>query len=159
MSNARFMAKCLYILKAFIFQEELGLSPTEAENIKFLTIFITHIYTKYWLTCSSLIDAAANDMDFIDCCKTFKTINKPIAENVLRKMSTHTCYLSSENVGFSIFSDKIAVECKKKMVKRIKSLQSEWSQRENLPKLELKSLNLPMVCNGVTLCALAVACM
>lgn len=46
-SNARFMAKALYAIKAFIFQEEMGLTSEEIDKRKKLTIFISHIYTQY----------------------------------------------------------------------------------------------------------------
>lgn len=155
LSNARFMAKALYTLKAYIFQAHLDLEKEEKEGIKDLAAFITHIYSKYWLQSTSLADAACNDLRFLKEVKLFAKVNRSISDAVIKKFSLHSNYLSGELVGFSLFSSKVSAQQKRDMIAQINDTAPSWNKRSIYAKFEYSdTLTLADMIDPTTLIAL-----
>lgn len=154
LSNARFMAKAIYTLKAFILADELDLDVGDRNNIKMMAVFITHIYGKYWFRVPCLADAALLDLQLFKELSIFQSFDKKTGQNVLHKLSLHQNYLQGDLVGFSLFSTNVSCHLKQKIVTNIKKYEPSWS-KPTTEKLILRSdSELDDFVDGRTFCGL-----
>lgn len=129
MSKARWMARAIYAMKLYLFSDQLNLDRKTIEALEKLCVFIVCIYAKSWLTCRFASEAAVLDIDFLKNIRAFRSIDKPVQEAVQEKFSRHTWYLSAEMIGLSLFSDNVPVAEKRTIVKKIKQIPANWSER------------------------------
>lgn len=68
-SHARFMSKCIYGLKMFLFRSHFTLTSRELKSMREFLIFVVKIYLKAWYNCPNGIISANQDLNFMRICK------------------------------------------------------------------------------------------
>ena len=63
--HARWVSKCLYLLKIYLLSTMFELSEEELLQVATLTEFILLHYTKYWFTTACGVSSARSDLDFM----------------------------------------------------------------------------------------------
>lgn len=116
-SHARFMAKCIYCYKIFLFREQFKLTDTELKSLRSICLFLTIIYVPYWFRCVNAIEAPKLDLDFIQNVVSY--FDKEVSTALLQKIRNHLWYLSEETVGLAFFDESVSLEIKKMMVQKL----------------------------------------
>ena len=110
-SNARWMSKCLYILKFSLLQHQIpSLTARMKKKIITMSSFILYSYLFYWFTSPSLTRAASNDLKMFQSLSSFKRVNKAVSESCLRVLQRHTWYLSEDSIPFALFNPDLDEE-------------------------------------------------
>lgn len=128
-THARWMSKCIYALKIFVFRDQFTFEGDELKGIRDVCIFIVHLYLKVWFQSTDGIAAPNVDLNFIKDAISYAGIDERVSKAVLEKMSNHVWYLLEETIGFAFFDPTISIEEKRKMVENLK-LPSRQSDRE-----------------------------
>ncbi|XP_053967780.1 uncharacterized protein LOC128869270 isoform X1 [Anastrepha ludens] len=128
-SHARFMSKCLYCYKMFLFREQFVLTTSEIKSLRSVCIFLTCIYVPYWFRCVDPIAAPQNDLKLIQDVIVY--FDKNVSNAWLHKIKNHLCYLSEEADGLSFFDGPIHSHSKRKMVEAI---TSDNQKEDAIPK-------------------------
>ena len=112
--KARWMAKLLYAIKMCLLEAEIQKLPpgtvTAEHQVKKLRDFVTFattVYSSWWLTCSSVVDAPWNDLKLWQRLLSYKDVNLIVAESALKAFQRHFWYLTSEMVPLALFSNKV----------------------------------------------------
>lgn len=116
-SHARFMSKCIYCLKIFLFREQFKMTAAELKSLRSICLFLVIIYVPYWFRCVNAIEAPKLDLDFIQNVVTY--FDKEVSTTLLQKLRKHLWYLAEEAVGLSFFDESVPLEVKKKMVQKL----------------------------------------
>lgn len=144
--HARWMSKLIYSFKIYLFRDQFPLSKEEEDNMRNFCLFGCLVYVKYWIQCPQPTDAPINDLCFYKEIENYKLLNKEVADSALDKLQNHLWYLSSELVVLALFSDKVSVQEKGRMIDVMKKRQDlNWTNRnirlENTTALAKKSLS------------------
>lgn len=116
-SHARFMSKCIYCLKMFLFRNQFKMTAAELKSLRTICLFLINIYVPYWFRSVNAIEAPQLDLDLIQ--KIIPYFDKAISSTLLQKLRNHLWYLAEENVGLSFFDGSVPLEIKKKMVQKL----------------------------------------
>lgn len=114
-SQARWMAKILYVLKICLFRSEFALSSQQSDSIRDLSIFIVRIYVKTWTLCSIPTSTPKVTLNFIKDVHAYEKIDKKVSLAILDKMRRHLWYLGEETIALSFFDDGVSDDEKNKM--------------------------------------------
>ncbi len=124
--KARWMSKLLYTFKLALMEQHITLLPQgtittrqQVPNIRAFANFITHIYTKWWLTCEKAVDAAWNDLTLYHHLQTYKTVDESIAASVIKTLERHCWYLTGEMLPLALFSSKVPTDDKRALASAI----------------------------------------
>ena len=117
--HARWMAKAIYSLKIYIFQECFKLTKSEENSLYDVYIFIVFVYLKAWYTSPLAVKAPNHDLNFIKILYEYKSVDLQTAETALSKLENHLWYLSTAICALSFFDDEISTEVKRKMMKAL----------------------------------------
>lgn len=142
MHHARWLAKAIYILKIFMFQNQFLLSRKDIASVRDISIFIVIFYIKAWFEAPSAISAPYNDLKLLQSLIEYKHIQLDVANAALEKLKLHLWYLSEHLIGLSFFDERIAVDVKLKMMRAIKHRKSDNTQeiRFNMKECDLNTL-------------------
>lgn len=110
-SHARWMSKCIYALKMYLFRNEFNMTNQELNGIRSVCLFVVRIYVKAWFGCTKAIEAPNQDLNLIKNIMAYP--ERDIALALLQKISNHLWYLSEEAVGLSFFDPNVSVAIKK----------------------------------------------
>ena len=112
--QARWMAKVIYAIKVVLLEQQITVLPRGAVTVahqvgklRDFVDFMTHVYCAWWLTSSSVTQAAWNDLGLIKTLLKYSCVNKPIAESALRAFERHHWYLTAELVPLSLFDNDV----------------------------------------------------
>ena len=104
-SNARWMSKCLYVLKFSLLQHQISsLTVVTKKKINTMSSFILFTYLSYWFTSPSLTRAASNDLKMFQNLSSFRRVNKAVSESCLLVLQRHTWYLTEDLVPVALFN-------------------------------------------------------
>jgi hypothetical protein len=118
-SNARWLAKILCLLKAAFLMDHFPMEDWEAAAVFRLVEFIVCIYAYQWFNAKSAKDAPFNQLKLIrDICAWYK-IDPEIADIALHKLFNHLWYLTAELTPFALCSDKVTADEKRDIAKAI----------------------------------------
>jgi hypothetical protein len=120
--HARWMAKLIYVLKIFLFQNQFKLTKRESVGCLEFGLFVSLIYVKAWITCSNSSDAPFDDLSLIQSLTKYSTISKVISTTALKAIGRHLWYLGEEMAPLSLFSDIVPVETKRLIVARLRDI-------------------------------------
>lgn len=115
-SHARFMSKCIYSIKIFLFRDHFRMTPKEVKCMRDISIFVVKLYIKAWYGCTDAIKSPNQDLNFIRQAFQYKEIDKVVSDSVINKMKNHLWYLSEELVALAFFDSNISIDIKRKMV-------------------------------------------
>lgn len=142
-SKARWMAKCIYALKIWMFGKQLRISPGNEQNLLKFCRFIVSIHVKHWFMARVATQAPANDLELI---KAMARSTEPHIRAGFEKFSNHLWYLSETSVCLSLFDSNISIKEKGKIVQAIlfKDGPTETSPRAKVTSAKkVLSMNLP----------------
>ena len=104
-SNARWISKCLYILKFSLLQHQIpSLTAVTKKKITTTSSFILFTYLSYWFTSPSLKRAASNDLKMFQDLSSFRRVNKAVSESCLIVLQRHTWYLTEDLVPVALLN-------------------------------------------------------
>jgi hypothetical protein len=128
--HARWMAKVLYVLKLYLFQDQIKLTKKEKTACLEFSLFVSLVYVKAWMTCSNSCNAPINDLKLLQVLSEYSATSDIISSAALNTLRRHLWYLSQELVPLGIFSDFVTLDTKRTMAEKLKLvLRSKSSQR------------------------------
>ncbi|KAG0710101.1 hypothetical protein GWK47_023501 [Chionoecetes opilio] len=116
--HARWMAKAIYVLKIRMFRSHVQMTTREGKGLEEIALFVVLLYSRAWMEAGLATEAAYNDLNLVKDLHHFQEINGAIGKTTLTTFSRHLWYLGADLVGLSLFSERISMEEKKKMLKR-----------------------------------------
>lgn len=117
--HARWMAKAIYVLKMYLFREQLSLKKGEDNKLRQICVFVTTVYVKAWYLSSNSVKAPYHDLHFIKELHNFKAINCNLATAAINRFMNHLWYLSPELATIAIFDEDVPLETKLKIVAKL----------------------------------------
>lgn len=121
--HARWMAKAIYCLKLFIFQEVFDMTTEELEAVRDTSIFVVVVYIEAWFTCPVASKAPNHDLNFVKKLYEYKSIDEEISTATIKKFKNHLWYLNPESAAMSFFDHTLSLEIKKKMVMNLNPIE------------------------------------
>lgn len=122
-SNARFMATIIQGLKCYLFRKSFEWDSQEGlelkYNIKRFVIFAAVIYIRYWNRSSMLFNATVNDLNLLQELQTYKLLDESVAKVAINAFSRHLNYMGEELAPLSLFSEKLSVQEKNAIAKKL----------------------------------------
>ena len=80
--QARWMAKLLYSIKMCLFEQQIMQLPPgtiatrqQVTKVKDFVIFASHVYSTWWMTCNSAVDAPVNDLKLYHLLLQYEVVN------------------------------------------------------------------------------------
>jgi len=139
--HARWMAKAIYSIKIFLFQQQFSLTAKEKRNVKELALFVSLVYVRFWHEAPLPIRAPLNDLLLLEELRKYP--NMVVTKAASTAFGRHLWYISEILVGLSLFDDKIGADVKTLMVTNLRLPQSINSvKRLDRPPEPLSSLGL-----------------
>lgn len=115
--QARWMAKAIYCLKMYLFQDQFHLTAAEKRSVTELSLFVSLIYGRYWNEAPMAERAPLNDANFLEQVKSYP--NEKIRSSVLKAFCRHLWYFSEHLIGLSLFDSRVMPETKRVMVENL----------------------------------------
>ena len=115
------MAKAIYGIKIFPFQQQFTLTAKEKNSVTELALFVSLVYISYWHEGPLPIKALLNDLLLLDECVKYPNVTVP--KTALTTFKRHLWYLSEILFGLSLFDERIEFVVKTKMVANFQSPQ------------------------------------
>ena len=137
-SNARWMSKCLYVLKFSLLQHQIpSLTAVTKMKINTMSYFILFNYLSYWFTSPSLTRAASNDLKIFQDLSSFRRVNKAVSESCLLVLQRHIWYLAEDFVHVALFNKDLEDESGNLLAKQIGRLPPSTVQikKPDLPDI------------------------
>ena len=111
------MIKLLYSFKICLFEQQITGHPrntiTTQQQVKKMRDFVTLVYSYWWMTCSSIIDAPFNDMKLFHSFLQYELLNPIILASAVCAFKRHLWYLTAEMVPLALWSNNVpANECR-----------------------------------------------
>jgi hypothetical protein len=112
--HARWMAKAIYCLKIYMFQEQFRLTSSEKKGITDISLFVSLIYAKYWNEASLAERAPLNDATMLGEIQDYP--NRVVADAATKAFRRHLWYFSEHLVGLALFDPRVECSVKRDMV-------------------------------------------
>lgn len=149
-SNARWMAKGQYVLKAFLLRHQLTIEEDSLDKLRRFALFISLIYAKYWNYCTSIFDAPVNDLHMLQELEKYRIIDEEVANTALKAYSRHLWYLSDELVVLSLFSDHLVHDEKEMMRRKLTPVVGERTTNSIKHNVNVESFSVLHLSDFVT---------
>lgn len=121
------MAKGIYVIKMYIFQDQFILTEHEKKYITDLALFVSLIYIKFWNEAPIGPTAPQNDIKFLEALQCYP--NKEISKVAFKAFSRHLWYLSEHLIGLAFFDENVSNQVKIQMAKNINVSKNTALQR------------------------------
>lgn len=112
--KARWMAKLLYSIKICVLEQQISILPPgtvttshQVSKIRNFVHFVVLIYSPWWTTCSSAVEAPQNDLMLYKNILKYGQIDSLISNSAAAAFKRHLWYLNGEMIPLAIFSDKV----------------------------------------------------
>jgi hypothetical protein len=112
--KARWMAKLLYSIKICLLEQHIAKLPSgtittthQVAKIWDFVNFATLIYSAWWMSCNSAVDAPWHDLKLIHNLLAYEAVNSVVAKSALRAFKLHFWYLTAEMVPLALFSERV----------------------------------------------------
>ena len=143
-SNARWMAKCLYVLKLSLLQHQIpSLTEQTKKKINTMSSFTLHCYIRYWFTSSSLTGAASNDLKMYQDLTSFERVSKAVSDACLPVLQRHTWYLTEECIPIALCNPALETETCNQLAREIGGLPPT--------SIQIRKPTLPSITSSSTL--------
>ena len=123
--NARWMAKLLYSIKICLIEKQIADLPRntittqqQVNKMRDLVNFVTLVYSSWWITCSSVIDAPFNDLKLFHSFLQYELLN-PINSASAVCAFKHLWYLTAEMVPLALWSINIPANERRDIADRL----------------------------------------
>lgn len=118
--KARWMAKLIYSIKICLFEQHIQKLPIgtittkqQVPKVREFVNFATLIYSTWWFSCNSAIDAPWNDLQLFHSLLKYEDVNTVISQSAVRAFKNHLWYLTEEMVPLALWSKKVPAEERK----------------------------------------------
>ena len=127
-----------------LFRDQFKLTAKELKNLTEFCLFVSHVYVKAWIACPLACDAPVNDLQLFKHIKQYVEVNKVVSDTALKKLEHHLWYVGPELVPLALFSNKVSVEQKRRIIERMQQCGQEFSvggiRLQNCSDLQNKEL-------------------
>ena len=123
MHQARWMAKAIYSIKVWLFQDQFKLTARESSGLLRLNIFLAKIYIKFWFQAPVAATAPRNDLQLLQLLDSYSDRN--LSEATSRKLAGHLWYLSEDLILLSLFDSTVDNATKRAMLKMLEEREGE----------------------------------
>ncbi|KAK3917833.1 Mushroom body large-type Kenyon cell-specific protein 1 [Frankliniella fusca] len=137
--SARWMAKAIYSIKMSLFRKQLRLTPSIANGLLKVAVFVVRNYIEPWFTAKRSVEAPRRDLDFLKKLIEYEKINKPIAQAAQNRFLNHLWYLSEESLGFAVFDEQLSPEERALLAQNILNKEGDEDPPRKRP-LQLKEV-------------------
>ena len=117
--HARWMAKAIYSLKIYMFQDQFVLTAAEKKGVTDISLFVALIYSRYWNEAPVAERAPLNDARLLAQIQAYPL--QAIGNAAAKAFHRHLWYFSEHLVGLAFFADRVNAAVKK-MVKNLQHL-------------------------------------
>jgi len=124
--KARWMAKLLYSIKICLLEAAINQLPPgtittkhQLPKVKDFVTFATIVYSSWWITCNSAVDAPWNDLKLYHTLLMYEAVNPEVSISAVRAFQRHLWYLTAEMVPLALFSNKVPQEEKRALGDRL----------------------------------------
>ena len=128
--KARWMAKVLYAIKMVLLENQISLLPrgtittsTQPQKLRSFVTFICLIYSRWWMTSSSAVDAPWHDLCLYQDLVKYAQVNPGISASGLKALNRHLWYLCSEMIPVALFSDTVPKDELQYLAERLLMMQ------------------------------------
>jgi len=128
--KARWMAKLLYSIKICLFDKyisQLSGGPItnlqQVVKVREFVNFAKLLYSEWWMTCSSAVDAPWHDLQLVHNLLKYKTVSPNVAERALRAFKQHLWYLTAEMIPLALFSSLVPMHERRDLADKLLSIQ------------------------------------
>lgn len=133
MHKARWMSKVLYSIKMCMSEAQIlnirdngTPSLEQMTNLRRFVVFVTHVYSQWWMTCQDAFDAPWHDLQlFQRLLKYRELVDDAVGQSALRAFQRHFWYLTSEMVPLALFSDLVPDDQREELAVRLLELKPE----------------------------------
>lgn len=115
--QARWMAKAIYCLKIYMFQDQFTLTASEKRSVTDLSLFVSLVYGRYWNEAPLAERAPLNDANLFKLLEKYP--NKSVSNTACQALRRHLWYFSEHLIGLSLFDSRVTIETKREMVQNI----------------------------------------
>lgn len=124
--KARWMAKLLYSIKICLLEAQISQLPAgtittahQVPKVREFVIFITLIYSSWWITCPCATDAPWNDLNLYRRLLMYEAVNPAISSSAIKAMKRHLWYLTAEMVPLALFSNRVPSNERRELADRL----------------------------------------
>ena len=121
--HARWMSKCIYILKIRLLGNVFQLVEEEKKQVDNLAEFILLLYGKYWFETPLAAAATRTDLNFMSGVLEYRVVNSSLAYKVLASCYRHLWYLTPQMVTLALADRDLEDETKEEMARTLYSLE------------------------------------
>lgn len=128
--KARWMAKLLYSIKICLLEKQIRELPSgtitalhQVSKIRDFVLFVTTVYSHWWMTCSGAVDAPFHDLMLYKKLLQYAAVSPVISTAATNAMNRHLWYLTAEMVPLALFSTKVNQEDKQKIASKLQDFQ------------------------------------
>ena len=139
--KARFMNFGIYAMKMYLFSDQLGYTMEVVNGLQRMATYISLIYARFFLNASVGADAPVNDLDLHKQLFSFQSHDADLANKSLEILSRHGWYLDQTIVPFAFFSEKVSMEEKTQLAKKMLS----FAPKSENPEFEIQRQRFPEV--------------
>lgn len=116
--------------------------PTELDALRRINIFATTVYVKHWFESPNAADVPLNDLGLMKTLQTYQeTVDKPIAEAAMNKLSKRLWYFSENLVCLAFFSDAADDSEKLTMIEALK----KPARKKDLQRAKCKATSVDAI--------------
>ena len=139
--KARFMNFGIYAMKMYLFSDQLGYTMEVVNGLQRMATYISLIYARFFLNASVGADAPVNDLDLHKQLFSFQSHDADLANKSLEVLSRHGWYLDQTIVPFAFFSEKVSMEEKAQLAKKMLS----FAPKSENPEFEIQRQRFPEI--------------
>ena len=121
--HARWMSKCLYILKIRLLDNVFDMEEEQRDQVTNIAEFILLFYAKYWFETPLAVSTARADLDFMSGILEYRVVNPGLAYKVLKSCYRHTWYLTPQLVTLALADRELDNKTKEEMAKTLHGLE------------------------------------
>ena len=83
-------------------------SPVQQLKLQIVVTFVSLIYSRWWFTWTSAVDAPWNDLNLYHNLQKYTAVYSSNSASALNALNHHLWYMSSEMVSLALFSNNVS---------------------------------------------------
>ena len=133
MHKARWMSKLLYAIKIWLSEQQIKQLPPgtvttrqQVSKLRQFVVFVTHVYSSWWMTCTSVVDAPWRDLCLVHLLLRYETcVDALVGRSALRAFQRHFWYLTAEMVPLALFSENVPEQVRRELAEKLLDVQPD----------------------------------
>ncbi|KAK3933104.1 AMP phosphorylase [Frankliniella fusca] len=130
LSSARFMGRIIYCLSMYMFSRggQFALDRAVLLGIREVNVFAVTIYLEPWFTATHPTKAPLTDLSLLKAIAQYMPVSPLTANCAMKAFLEHLWYLSEECVALAFFDDRVSLETKRNMVKKLTVVKTQTAK-------------------------------